>query len=35
MKFFFHYELVKTLSLAARLTDTELLTTHKEIAFAV
>ena len=29
MKFFFHYELVKTLSLAARLTDTEVLTIAK------
>jgi hypothetical protein len=29
MKFYFHYELVKTLSLSARLTDTEVLTIAK------
>lgn len=35
MKFFFHYELIKTLSLAARLLDTEVLTINKEIELAV
>ena len=34
MKFFFHYEVPKTLGLAQRLTDTEVLTivTEKELA---
>jgi alkylation response protein AidB-like acyl-CoA dehydrogenase len=35
MKFFFHYELIKTLSLAARLLDTEVLTINKEYELAV
>jgi hypothetical protein len=35
MKFFFHYELVKTLSLAARLTDTEVLTIVKAMEPAI
>ena len=32
MKYFYHYELIKTLSLSTRLTDTELLTVGDEIS---